>query len=295
MPDPFRVVATEELTLDAEPPLSEMFVLSPYVWLDADGFHLAVRAVPDSERAEEKIAVVYHGRSEDGLRFAMDPQPAIAPGPEPDDRDGCEDPTVVPHEGHLHVFYSGWNGEEKHGRLLVAVGAHAGELEKRGRVLPESERYRDTKEVALGATPDGRLRLFFEYAHEDASKIGVASAASLEGPWAFEPSIVEARQGRWDGWHLSPGPIVRSGSDRPLMFYNGATRDAHWRIGWVALGPGCDSVVARSGEPLIEPPPTGDDSTDIAFAASAVERDGEVLLYYSLSDKRLLRARLEPT
>ena len=39
------------------------------------------------------------------------------------------------------------------------------------------------------------------------------------------------------------------------MFYNGATQDARWRIGWVAFNSDCTRVVGRGIEPLVVPPP----------------------------------------
>lgn len=64
------------------------------------------------------------------------------------------------------------------------------------------------------------------------------------------------------------------------MFYNGATRDARWRIGWISFDPTFTRVTDRGIEPVILPPPASDRSApDIAFAASAVVEDGCILLY----------------
>ena len=76
------------------------------------------------------------------------------------------------------------------------------------------------------------------------------------------------------------------------MFYNGATQDAKWRIGWVVFDRDYTRVLARSDEPLIVPPPAAPGDTDIAFAASAVEVDDAIFLYYSLADKDVTRAVL---
>lgn len=108
-----------------------------------------------------------------------------------------------------------------------------------------------------------RWRLFFEYAEDGASKVGIASAPAVDGPWTVLPAIFDARPGCWDGWHLSPGPLLCSDPMHPVMFYNGATRDAKWRIGW------------------------------IAFAASAIEESNTIYLYYSIADKAMMRAQIE--
>ena len=76
------------------------------------------------------------------------------------------------------------------------------------------------------------------------------------------------------------------------MFYNGATRDTKWRIGWVAFDATLQTVVDRCEQPVIVPPPPEGDATDIAFAASAVEQGATIWLYYSLSDATLMRATL---
>jgi beta-1,2-mannobiose phosphorylase / 1,2-beta-oligomannan phosphorylase len=100
------------------------------------------------------------------------------------------------------------------------------------------------------------------------------------------------REDSWDNWHLSTGPTLMTDTGHSIMFYNGATQDARWRIGWIAFDRDCTRVIDRCIQPLITPPPVMDrTATDIAFAASVIEQDG-VWLYYSLEDRRLARARL---
>ena len=75
------------------------------------------------------------------------------------------------------------------------------------------------------------------------------------------------------------------------MFYNGATVDARWRIGWIAFDRDFTRVAARGLEPLLIPPPPIDRAaTDIAFAASALIEGDAINLYYSLEDRMLSRA-----
>ena len=84
--------------------------------------------------------------------------------------------------------------------------------------------------------------------------------------------------------------IAREGQP-PVMFYNGATADARWRIGWIAFDENYTRVVDRCIEPLLVPPPPKERAgPDIAFAASCLDRDPDILLYYSLEDRLLRRA-----
>ena len=288
----FRVDKIEPLTLQCGPPLSEMYTLSPFVWREAGRYALFLRAVPRSDNPSEKIARIYGGASDDGLCFAMDAEPILAPGPGPEDRNGCEDPTVVVTNGGLFVYYSGWNEADKRGQLLLAAGPDRRTLTKQGVRLPPTAGYDNPKEAEIVRVADGSWRLFFEYAADGASKIGLASASAVDGPWTIIPSPVEARPGGWDGWHLSPGPVLSRDPQRPIMFYNGATPDAHWRIGWIVFDADYTRIIARSEEPLIVPPPGQPGDTDIAFAASCVDDDSAVQLYYSVADKDLFRASL---
>ena len=289
----FQIEAVVPLALDAGPPLSGMYTLSPYTWRDKAGWQMLLRAVPRRDDAPAlKIARIYHGRSADGLRFTMGDHPVIAPGPGEEDRDGCEDPTVVICDGTHYVFYSGWNEAAKQGQLLLAAGPDAEHLEKRGVALPSTPDVANPKEATVVRAADGTWRLFFEYAAAGASGIGLASAPALDGPWTVGKPLFSARPDAWDAWHLSTGPVLIGDADRPVMFYNGAPPDAHWRIGWVAFDAEFTRVIARCDEPLIVPPPPEGDATDIAFAASAVEEDGTIYLYYSVSDKDLYRATI---
>ena len=222
----------------------------------------------------------------------MGAQPVIMPGPEAYDVDGCEDPTLAVVDGTCYVYYSGWNEAQKVGQLLLASGPDCEHLQKRGVQLSSAPGMANPKEVTVVPLMDGTWRLLFEYADGGMSRIGVASAPAVDGPWTVGEPLMAARPDRWDSWHLSTGPVLMADPQRPVMLYNGATPDAHWRIGWVAFDAELTRVVARSDDPLITPPgPVGTD-TDIAFAASAVEQGDEIRLYYSVADQYLRRTTL---
>jgi beta-1,2-mannobiose phosphorylase / 1,2-beta-oligomannan phosphorylase len=165
-------------------------------------------------------------------------------------------------------------------------------LTKRGIALPSSDRTANPKEATIVRVADGTWRLFFEYAHENKSKIGLAKSNHVDGPWEVLPPLFEARPETWDSWHLSTGPILDANPEFPVMFYNGATEKAQWRIGWVVFDSTYTRVVARSELPLIMPHlKRNADDTDIAFAASALENaDSSLWLYYSVADRYVTRA-----
>jgi predicted GH43/DUF377 family glycosyl hydrolase len=273
-------------------PLAEMYTLSPFVWRADGRYGLLLRAVNRADREEDKVARIHYGESEDGLRFRMENHPAIAPGPKPEDQDGCEDPTVAVVDKTLYVYYTGWNQTRRQGQLMLATGPAAGRLQKRGVAIPSSETFQNPKEASIAPCKDGTWRLFFEYATHGASRIGMAFAPSVDGPWTLQTPPFTVREGSWDSWHLSPGPILLSDPMHPTMFYNGSTQEIAWRVGWIAFDAGYTHVVARCDEPLFTLPPPDPGYRDIAFAASSVEADGDIWLYYSLADKDMMRGTL---
>lgn len=291
----FNVEAIEDVTLHGPADVERRDWMSPYVWCDGDAtFGIMIRAVPPAGSDPADTGVIWAGTSRDGRSFDMRPTPAIRPGPGELDIGGVEDPTVLCREdGSYVVYYTGVAADRSHGEMLYAEGPSPDRLEKAGVALASTKSMGNTKEATVMRTADGHWRLFYEYAVEDASRIGLALGAGIAGPWEEQPTPLEPRADGWDNWHLSTGPMLQDDPDRPVMFYNGATRDARWRIGWVAFDRDCTRVVDRCIEPLIVPPPAPDRSaTDIAFAASVVVTGGQTWLYYSLEDRRLVRARI---
>jgi predicted GH43/DUF377 family glycosyl hydrolase len=291
----FSLEAIEDVSFVCSPELEGMYKLSPFVWREDDHFELLLRVVNHSDDPSEKVARIHRGSSLDGLRFELGPQPVIPPGddvPGSYDSGGCEDPTVAWVDGRYYVYYTGWNEHLKRGELLLASGPALDQLEKSGIAMPSTPTHRNPKEAEITKGADGTWRLFFEYAHEDRSKIGLASALHVDGPWVVEKQLFVARPG-WDEWHLSTGPVITQTDGMPVMFYNGATRAAQWRIGWVVFDPMFTHVVARCESPIVLP---GErrfaEDTDIAFAASALQ-DGECIqLYYSIADRHVMRATI---
>ena len=284
----------EALRFDADRALAAMYILSPFVWRDQSLWRIAVRAVPRSENKNEKISRVHFGVSEDGIRFHLDSTAALSPGTDADDKDGCEDPTVIQHDGGDRVFYSGWNQSSEQGHLLSAVADTNPDLwVKQGRVLTEPNRFVNAKEASVAQAGDGTWRLMFEYSTEGRSAIGVAVSDALDGPWTPLEDPLERRPGSWDDFHLSPGPFIVTSDGLRLLFYNGANSQTQWRIGWAQLDANCTTIVSRCIKPLITPAAPVGDASDIAFCSSAVPDSDQLWLYYSISDKDCFRVSVQ--
>lgn len=290
----FNVELIEPVCLAGPAAVSARDLMSPYVWIGGDGlFHMMVRAVPHPGETGD-TGTIWHAISHDGVTFTADPSPAIVPGPGPDDIGGCEDPTVVERDdGSYVVYYTGVDASRSHGEMLYAIGPAMDRLEKRGIAMASTPSQGNVKEATVDRTQGGRWRMFYEYATGGASLVGLAVSGGDAGPWDHRDQPFLPRPGLWDRWHLSTGPMLTTDKTMPVMFYNGATEDARWRIGWIAFDAEYTQVVDRCIEPLIAPPPAENRmATDIAFAASVAVCDQVPWLYYSRADSSLYRARL---
>ncbi|HEX7930440.1 MAG TPA: glycosidase, partial [Sphingomicrobium sp.] len=195
--------------------------------------------------------------------------------------------------GRLLVFFTGVDAKREQGSMLVAKGADLDSLKKEKVLLKAPKGEGNIKEATVAQGADGRYRLFYEYAKDNASRIGLALSDGPEGPWKAIADPFTIREDRWDNWHLSTGPIVTRKGQPPVMFYNGATADARWRIGWIVFDENYTRVIDRCVEPmLVPPPPEQRAGTDIAFAASCLDDGKTIFLYYSLEDRVLRRARI---
>lgn len=290
----FNVKQIDAVSMTGNAAVARRDLMSPYVWRTDNGeFGMLVRAVPRTGETGD-TGTIWYATSADGLRFKATDDPVLSPGPGPDDVGGCEDPTpVFLNDGRVVIYYTGVDRTRSHGEMLYAEGPSIDRLNKMGVAMPNTPTQGNIKEATVDRTKSGEWRMFFEFARDETSLIGLALSKNVAGPWTDEHEPFSPRIDSWDTWHLSTGPLLTTDKDRPVMFYNGATRDARWRIGWVAFDAEYTKVVDRCIEPLIMPPPANErTATDIAFAASVVIVDQKIWLYYSIADTHLYRAIL---
>lgn len=288
----FVVDQIDAVTMTGNTLVSQRDLMSPYAWQTVPGeFGMLVRAVPRPGEHGD-TGTIWYAASNDGLTFTASDQPVLSPGPNLDDIGGCEDPTpVFAPDGSVVVYYTGVDETRTHGEMLYATGPSINQLTKHGIAMPSAPSEGNLKEATVDRTNSGGWRMFYEYARDEASLIGLAVSDDVAGPWRHMPEPFGPRADAWDAWHLSTGPLLTTNKEQPVMFYNGATHDARWRIGWIAFDAEYTRVTDRCIEPLIVPPPQSQRvATDIAFAASVVIVDGAIWLYYSIEDTHLYRA-----
>jgi predicted GH43/DUF377 family glycosyl hydrolase len=253
---------------------------------------MLIRLVNRDDDPAKKVSRIHYASSSDGVTFDVGREVLGPGGGDAPDSAGCEDPTIVAREDAFRVFYSGYNASKKRSSMLGATGHALSALTKTGMILTPTEAFANPKEAALIPTPAG-FRMFFEYARHGASLIGVADAPRLEGPWTYGASPLEPRVNDFDSWHLSPSSALCRDDGSHVLFYNGATKETDWRVGYALLDETASIVLARPSKPLVKPFGLVTGDTDIAFAASAIaDRPGSVWLYYSIADRKPYRVQL---
>lgn len=278
----FAVRRVDDLTFSGPDLLVTHDLMSPFVWRQDDGrFGLLLRVVEDSSTNEGGTGSIWYGTSDDGLHFAVDDKPVLTPDSELDHR-GCEDPTLVHHDGGMIVFYSGLDAAGNT-HLLWASGPDVRSL------TPE---LLNVKEAEVLHAPQGKWIMGFEFADGEASQIGYADGDSPIGPWHRTKQGFGPRNDRFDSWHLSTGPMILADPSHPVMFYNGATKEAVWSVGWIVFDVPNDRVLDRCEEPLIVSPGEHN-GRRMAFAASLIEYDATVDLYVSFNDHSCHRVTVE--
>jgi predicted GH43/DUF377 family glycosyl hydrolase len=284
----YQIKHKDPVLINCSEPLLGMYKLSPFVWKEKGWFKLLLRAVNPSEDPKQKVSRIYYGTSRDGLTFKMSDTPIIVPGTNVYDKDGCEDPTLIFADDQYFIYYSGWNQTEEVGQLLLSKGSTMESLKPAGVAIPSQKGYRNPKEATIYQLPNKEWVLWFEYADDNRSKLGMAKSSTASGPWKIIREYMQPAN-EWDNYHLSAGPIVKNGNESSVMFYNGANEKAHWRIGWIEIDDD-GNVINRSTSPLITPTKLEKEETDIAFAASALVEGTEIWLYYSVADFKVMRA-----
>jgi predicted GH43/DUF377 family glycosyl hydrolase len=272
--------------------------MSPAVVAVEGGYQMLYRRVinrqGDPRRQSEYAdrSVIAFGSSADGLHFAVRAEPVLVAPPE-DAGVGVEDPTIVIDGSDYVVFYTGWSGwEVGMASLLWARGRSLESLEPRGVAAAPRPPQRFIKEAEF-LVAEGHVWMWQEVDEIDEherSRIALAGAPTISGPWGDHAVIAGPRPNRWDSVNVSTGPLVRRG-ERLLMLYNGMVRtnDPDFvhaaRVGLMELDVTTGRPIARSRRPVLEPPA----GRRIAFAASVAGSR----LYYTVDDAEIWAADLD--
>ncbi|MGH2490929.1 MAG: glycosidase [Candidatus Limnocylindria bacterium] len=239
-----------------------------------------------SETFLTQISHLRSARSRDGLHFAVDDHPAIAPSTDLEEY-GCEDARATPIDGTWHITYTAVSrvGITPH----LATTRNFKNFEKQGALLgPDNKNVvlfpflRDGEYTALTrpmpSSFDHVLGIWIAFPDRDL-------------PWGGRRPLVLPRGGYWDERHTGAGTVPIRCDPGWLVIYHGADSDLRYSMGAVLLdGDDPTKVLARSAEPILEPEASYEQAglfPNVVYGTGHVTLDeggDRIRLYYGAAD-----------
>ncbi len=232
-------------------------------------------------------------RSEDGIHFEVDDQPAIAPETDLEEY-GCEDARVTCIDGLWHITYTSVSRVGITSSLAVTRDFRR--YEKCGAVLPP-----DQKDVTL--FPEKRDDHFVALTRPMPSSfghvLGIWIAMPDRGlPWGAHRPLVLPREDHWDERQTGAGTVPIACDKGWLEIYHGVNKDLDYALGAVLLDRDDPAkVLARSEEPILEPETSYETRglfPNVVFTCGHVRLDDRrIRVYYGAADSSVAAADLD--
>ena len=226
-------------------------------------------------------------RSNDGVHFRVDAEPALAASNEYE-RFGVEDARITPFGGKYWVNYT---AVSPHGiATALASTSDFKTFERHGIIFPPPNRDVTIFPEQVGGRYVALHRPMPSVLGRPA--IWLASSADLLS-WGDHRLVAAAREGRWDDEKVGGGAVpfrVRAGKvDGWLAIYHGVTRfPPTYSLGALLLDSGDPSrVIARSRKPILRPEAPYEREGffgGVVFTCGALVEGDCVRIYYGAAD-----------
>jgi predicted GH43/DUF377 family glycosyl hydrolase/glycosyltransferase involved in cell wall biosynthesis len=298
-----QLVGLAFLDADREPPA----IVIGYVAKDLPGLDLsdprtiryrnsAGAFTPGTEEFTDYLSHISHlrvARSTDGVRFEIEPAPAVSPATSLEEY-GVEDPRVTEIDGTFHVTYVAVS------RLGITTSRLTTQdfrtFERHGTML-----HPDQKDVVLFGERVGGSYLAFTRPMPGSfgRVLGLWLAESEDlVHWGNHRPVALPRHGMWDEMRIGASLTPIRVDDGWLELYHGADRSNRYGIGALLLDAGDPSkVLARTTRPLMVPEaPYEHDGFlhDVVFPSGHVPLDGRrIRVFYGAADSTTCAADLD--
>jgi len=243
----------------------------------------------------EGLSCLWVARSQDGLHFTPDPQPAMVRATEGHyatyEEYGIEDPRITRIDGVYYITYTCYS------RYAPCVG------------LARTSDFRAFERMGIITLPQNKDVVLFpekvggRYARLDRPSIVVGKCDVGGDIWiSYSPDllhwgdprpVMQPRKGRWDNKKIGAGAPPIKTEQGWLEIYHGVRETGSgvlYRLGAVLLDLEDPSrVIGRAAEPVLSPAATEDflgDVMNVVFTCGAIlEDDGEIKIYYGAADQ----------
>jgi predicted GH43/DUF377 family glycosyl hydrolase len=265
-------------------------VFNPAVIKDGERYVMLYRAQDAKGTSRLGMAV-----SRDGIRFAREGEPALAPEAEYERGGGVEDPRLVKIGTTFYLTYTAYDG--KNAQLALATSPDLRRWTRRGVIMPANVgrwNVKWTKSGAILTEPvGGRYWMYYMAdAAAGSDQMGVAySTDLLRWTEALDRPVLGRRPGRFDSRVVEPGPPPVMLPEGILLVYNGADDRLVYRTGWALFDRHDPTrVIARSDGPIFEPQRGWELSgqvPNVVFVEGLVREGKRWLFYYGGADKHV--------
>jgi beta-1,2-mannobiose phosphorylase / 1,2-beta-oligomannan phosphorylase len=229
-------------------------------------------------------------RSEDGIHFEVDTEPAIAASTDLEEF-GCEDARITEIDGVWHVTYTSVSRVGITSSLATTTDFRR--FDKRGAVLPP-----DQKDVAL--FPERRDGGFMALTRPMPSSFGHVlgiwiAIPDRRLPWGSHRPLVLPREGQWDERQTGAGTVPIACRHGWLEIYHGVDAKLDYALGAVLLRRDDPAqVLARSDAPILRPEASYETRglfPNVVFSCGHVPlEDGRIRVYYGAADSSVAAA-----
>ncbi len=284
-----RLQRVNGIILESRPehPWESQAVFNPGVVRENENIHMLYRAV----EGDNFSTIGYARLNSHGQILYRHPEPVIV-RELPQEKQGCEDPRIVPFDGKYLVFYTGFDGVNM--RVIVAETFDFFNFKKLNQVGPD---YNDKDAMIFPEKINGKVG----FLHRIKPNIQLAMFDNLEhflSPetdyWPkhlanLDQHTVMYREFDWEAKKIGVGPPPIHTEAGWLLIYHGVDKKSVYRAGAALLdekNPG--KLIARLPYPILEPERDYERFGDVdmvVFPQGAVVFDGELQVYYGGADK----------
>jgi predicted GH43/DUF377 family glycosyl hydrolase len=265
-------------------------VFNPAVIRDGERYVMLYRAQDAKGTSRLGMAA-----SRDGIHFAREPEPALAPEAEYERGGGVEDPRLVKIGATFYLTYTAYDG--KNAQLALATSPDLRRWTRRGVIMPANAgrwNVKWTKSGAILTEPvGGRYWMYYMAdAAAGSDQMGVAySTDLLRWTEALDAPVLGRRPGHFDSRVVEPGPPPVMLQEGILLVYNGADDRLVYRTGWALFDRNDPTrVIARSDAPIFEPQRGWERNgqvPNVVFVEGLVREGKRWLFYYGGADKHV--------
>lgn len=249
-------------------------------------FHLLYRATDIGSHARfgDYMNSIGYAVSSDGVHFLRLDRPVMAPGANPQETRGCEDPRLVKIGDTFHLVYTGF-GNRFSGdyRICRATSKNLLTWERQGVMLDEPN-----KDASLFPEKiNGRYCML----HRRYPDIWIAYSDNLR-TWTGHTRILSPLPDTWQDARVGiAGPPIKVKGGWFLMYHAARSADNSYRLGAALLDLDNPArVLARQAEPIIEPKLVWEKARlvpNVVFSNGHAVKGDDLYVYYGGADSVL--------